>query len=46
MIFCMYQNPESSQQGYFNELSAAIKKAIEIPVILTGGVTEDKAAKA
>lgn len=44
--FCMYQNPESSQQGYFSELSAAIKEAVEIPVILTGGITEAKAAEA
>jgi len=30
MISCMYQNLESSQQSYFSELSAAIKKAVFI----------------
>ena len=31
-----YQNPESAHQGYFSELSAVIKEAVETTVILTG----------
>jgi NADPH2 dehydrogenase len=32
-------------QGYFSPLSKAIKKAVSIPVILTGGITEAQAAE-
>lgn len=38
--FCGYINPGSRKQGYFCELSRAIKETVSIPVILTGGVTE------
>lgn len=37
--------PEDNSQGYFSSLSEAIKKVIDIPVILTGGVTEQLAAE-
>ncbi len=38
--FCGYTNPNSNEQGYFSEISAEIKKAVSIPVILTGGIKD------
>ncbi|MCM8711516.1 NADH:flavin oxidoreductase [Clostridium sp. SYSU_GA19001] len=38
--FCGYTHPEVKEQGYFSELSEAIKKNVSIPVILTGGIVE------
>jgi len=35
-----YVRPGSDEPGYFSELSAPIRSAVSIPVILTGGVTE------
>ena len=35
-----YVRPGNDEPGYFSELSAPIKSAVSIPVILTGGVTE------
>jgi 2,4-dienoyl-CoA reductase-like NADH-dependent reductase (Old Yellow Enzyme family) len=35
-----YSHPGTDEPGYFSELSAPIKAAISVPVILTGGVTE------
>ncbi len=43
--FMGYNSPESSSQGYFSPLSAAIKQVVSIPVILTGGITEPQAAE-
>ncbi len=43
--FCGYKIPGRTEQGYFSECSQAIKSAVEIPVILTGGITEAKAAE-
>ncbi len=46
--FCVYQNPNNKEQGYFSELSElseAIKKEVKIPVILTGGIIEGKVAE-
>jgi NADPH2 dehydrogenase len=44
--FCGYTIPGgSTQQGYFSPLSEAVKKAVSIPVILTGGITEAAAAE-
>jgi 2,4-dienoyl-CoA reductase-like NADH-dependent reductase (Old Yellow Enzyme family) len=34
-----------SGQGYFAPLSAAVKQAVTIPVLVTGGVTEPEAAE-
>ncbi len=36
--------PGDNSQGYFSPLSAAIKKIVTIPVLLTGGITEPTAA--
>lgn len=41
----MFFNPLSSEPGYFKELSAPIKEAVEIPVIVTGGVQTGKEAE-
>ncbi|MEG0829881.1 MAG: NADH:flavin oxidoreductase [Anaerovoracaceae bacterium] len=35
---CGYVNPESTKPGYFGEEAKAIKEAVDVPVILTGGV--------
>lgn len=43
--FCGYIVPGTSEQGYFSELTKAIKEVISIPVILTGGITEASACE-
>jgi NADPH2 dehydrogenase len=43
--FVGYTPPGLSGQGYFAPLSQAIKSAVSIPVILTGGITEAEAAE-
>lgn len=42
--FCGYKNPNSDEQGYFNLLTEGIKKEVDIPTILTGGITDLSAA--
>lgn len=37
---CGIIRPGHKEAGYFGELSEAIKKAVSIPIILTGGITE------
>jgi 2,4-dienoyl-CoA reductase-like NADH-dependent reductase (Old Yellow Enzyme family) len=44
--FSGYSVPGLEGQGYFAPLSAAVKQAVKIPVILTGGITEPQAAQA
>lgn len=41
-----YVRPGHSEQGYFQDYSAAIKQSVSIPVLLTGGITEVSAAEA
>lgn len=43
--FCGYTVPGVSGQGYFAPLTEALKEAVSIPVILTGGITEAQAAE-
>ncbi len=43
--FVGYTPPGLTGQGYFAPLSAAIKSTVDIPVILTGGITEVDAAE-
>ena len=38
--FCGYIKPNCKEQGYFREITQAIKAVVNIPVILTGGITE------
>lgn len=40
-----YSIPGLSGQGFFAPLTEAIKKTVSIPVILTGGITEARAAE-
>ena len=35
-----------NEQGYFSDVSAAVKQATALPVILTGGITDIGAASA
>jgi NADPH2 dehydrogenase len=43
--FVGYTPPGITGQGYFAPLSEAVKSAVSIPVILTGGITEVEAAE-
>ena len=43
--FVGYTPPDLTGQGYFAPLSEAIKSAVSIPVILTGGITDIEAAE-
>ena len=36
---CFYSRPGHSEAGYFGSMTAKIKKAVRIPVLLTGGVS-------
>lgn len=38
--------PQAKREGYFSDLSAAIKHSVGIPVILTGGITTAEGAEA
>lgn len=42
---CGFILPDNKEQGYFSELSEAVKSVVHIPVILTGGITEAAAAE-
>lgn len=43
---CGYTVPDGSkEQGYFSEITEAIKEVVSIPVILTGGIIDAKAAE-
>ncbi|MFR3068343.1 MAG: tRNA-dihydrouridine synthase [Enterocloster sp.] len=43
--FCGYVRPGAAEQGYFSEMTQAVKKAVHIPVVLTGGIVEAKTAE-
>lgn len=43
--FSFYTNPYSKEQGYFSELTEALKKEIDIPVLLTGGIVDASVAE-
>lgn len=42
---CSYLRPGHSEQGYFAELSSAIREVVSVPVILTGGITDPLVAE-
>lgn len=44
--FCGYVVPGVKEQGYFSDLTEAIKNNVNIPVILTGGIVDIGAAEA
>lgn len=37
---CFYTRPDYKEPGWFSELSEEAKKAVDIPVLLTGGIQE------
>ena len=37
--------PDNNQQGYFKEMTKAIRKEVKTPVILTGGILDKEAAE-
>ncbi|MDT2524344.1 NADH:flavin oxidoreductase [Enterococcus raffinosus] len=43
--FSFYTNPYSKEQGYFSELTEALKREIDIPVLLTGGIVDASVAE-
>lgn len=43
---CGYVNPQQDGAGYFGEESKAIREAVSIPVITTGGITQPEEAEA
>lgn len=42
---CFYTKPGAKEQGYFSEISEAIKKKVSIPVMVTGGITDATVAE-
>lgn len=42
--FCGYIRPGHTEQGYFSEVTKAMKSVVGIPVLLTGGIVEVKEA--
>ena len=42
---CGYTVDTKTQPGWFSELSAEAKKAVKVPVILTGGITSGEEAE-
>ncbi|OKY53691.1 NADH:flavin oxidoreductase [Megasphaera cerevisiae] len=42
---CGYVRKDKTGPGYFSDMTAAVKKAVSIPVILTGGITTREAAE-
>lgn len=38
--FCGYMRPDTQEQGYFSEITKAIKETVNIPVVLTGGIID------
>lgn len=43
--YCGSQNPCSDAPGYFSDSSTAIKNAVDVPVILTGGIVTAQQAE-
>lgn len=37
---CYYKRPGHKEPGYFAEMTTAVKQAVDVPVIVTGGVRE------
>lgn len=43
--FCGYNVPALQGQGYFREMTHAVKDVVHVPVLLTGGITEPAVAE-
>ena len=39
---CCYTRNDTEEPGYFRDMSTAVKQAVSVPVLLTGGVTTGK----
>lgn len=42
---CRYMRPDCSEPGYFSDMSAAVKKVVSVPVLVTGGITTAEQAE-
>lgn len=42
---CSYRRDGCSELGYFSDMSSAVKAAVNVPVLLTGGVTTHESAE-
>lgn len=42
---CSYRRDGCSEPGYFSDMSSAVKAAVNVPVLLTGGVTTHESAE-
>lgn len=42
---CGYRRPDSKEEGYFGTESQAVKEAVSIPVLLTGGIRTEAGAE-
>jgi NADPH2 dehydrogenase len=43
---CRYLRNDNTDPGYFSDMSSAVKRAVSVPVILTGGITQADQAEA
>jgi NADPH2 dehydrogenase len=43
--FCGFNNPLFTTAGYFSDMTLPIKQAVQLPVILTGGITTGRQAE-
>lgn len=43
--FCGYIKPNCKEQGYFSEVTQAVKAVVNIPVVLTGGIIDANEAE-
>lgn len=42
---CRYMRSDNNEPGYFSDMTTAVKKAVSVPVILTGGITKASQAE-
>lgn len=42
---CRYERPDNKEPGYFSDMSAEVKKAVKVPVLVTGGITTAQQAE-
>ena len=42
---CAYNRPDHTEQGWFAELALAARKAVSIPILLTGGIKDGQTAE-
>ncbi len=42
---CRYQRPDHPEPGYFSDQTEAVKKVVDVPVVLTGGIRTPEQAE-